>query len=376
MAMTLITGTPGAGKTIRLLVEGLLAIGIKSWTDVDDLRSQYKKQGRLVVAVGVDGLIDGLFDRVDTVNDWGDYPDGTLFLVDEAWKWWGPEHEKNDFVKLLAEHRHQGMDFIFTCQMPSQLGKTCKALTDRHLHVTRKFNTKVTQIYEWPNVVSNPNSQTQRVLAIAIDWVHPVNVFELYKSASVHTMKRRLPWRVIMIPIVAVGVMVLIGFGIKFALSIGDNAESLAAPVEPQGEQGTANRTDPIRTPEEYLNQFQPRVASQPWSAPIYDGMKPSKAPRLFCISTADSCTCMTQQGTKWTLDERSCRVIARWGQYEPLLDIEEKRKTVEPRRGSVALHDSPRSRDERESGFGPSGITTEPTSIGPPADAVQGWLK
>jgi len=369
--MTLVTGTPGAGKTVRLLQEALAKVGITNWSGIEDLKKQYADQGRMVVAVGIDGLIDGLFSQGDSTSDWQDYPDGTLFVVDEAWKWWAPKDEQVsesiakkladaeskghtitppphwDSIPALAEHRHRGFDFIYTTQMPSQLCKTVKALTDRHLHVTRKFNTAVTVVYEWPSVVSNPNSQAQRLLAQESDWIHPAKIFELYKSASIHNMKRRIPWKVYMLPVVAaLGLACVIGAIYALSFFFDDPVAEAAGAVGAPATQGTGSEPQAIITPEQYLASYLPRIPSQPWSAPIYDSLKPEKAPRLFCMSSHTSCSCMTEQGTRWQLDDSICRTVARWGQYEPLHEVEVRKKDREPRRGSDTLHAPPRNVD------------------------------
>lgn len=56
------------------------------------------------------------------------------------------------------------------------------------------------------------------------------------------------------------------------------------------------------------------------------------QAPRIFCASTGAgedaggehkpaSCSCVTEQGTRYALPANHCRMIAREGQYEPFRD-------------------------------------------------------
>ncbi|MGY0561799.1 hypothetical protein ACW7G2_13905, partial [Luteimonas sp. A277] len=80
----------------------------------------------------------------------------------------------------------------------------------------------------------------------------------------------------------------------------------------------------------EYLANLQPRAASLPWSAPIYDGRSAVAQPRVFCITSgegrngsgewsAGSYHCQTEQGTRVHMPEAEARMIARWGEpYNP----------------------------------------------------------
>jgi hypothetical protein len=66
--------------------------------------------------------------------------------------------------------------------------------------------------------------------------------------------------------------------------------------------------------------------SGQPWTAPAYDKLNvPMQAPRLFCMASGhdghDSCTCLSEQGTRHVVEQNRCRMIARDGQYEPFLD-------------------------------------------------------
>ena len=47
--------------------------------------------------------------------------------------------------------------------------------------------------------------------------------------------------------------------------------------------------------------------------------------PRVFCMASGhdghDSCTCLSEQGTRYIIEPNRCRMIALQGQYEPFLD-------------------------------------------------------
>lgn len=67
-----------------------------------------------------------------------------------------------------------------------------------------------------------------------------------------------------------------------------------------------------------------------PWTAPIFDDRSPTADPLLVCMSSpggrdaqgdykAASCTCLTEQGTLYDLDQPQCRTLAKRGPvYNP----------------------------------------------------------
>ncbi|PPU70477.1 hypothetical protein XhhCFBP4925_23300 [Xanthomonas hortorum pv. hederae] len=75
------------------------------------------------------------------------------------------------------------------------------------------------------------------------------------------------------------------------------------------------------------------RFATMPWTAPVYDGGTPSRQPELYCMSSLAgtdalgkhrdaSCSCMTEQGTKYEISQPECRTVARnstpYNPYKP----------------------------------------------------------
>lgn len=80
---------------------------------------------------------------------------------------------------------------------------------------------------------------------------------------------------------------------------------------------------------------MQPRIPSQPWTAPAYDGKLSisQEPPRVFCVTAQpgeavdgswkqnSQCSCVTEQGTRYRLDLQTCMTVALEGQYEPYRD-------------------------------------------------------
>ena len=76
-----------------------------------------------------------------------------------------------------------------------------------------------------------------------------------------------------------------------------------------------------MRTGTDYIAAITPMVQDVPWSTPAYMDRPVVSDPHLYCMSTDNSCRCVTDQGTKPIVADRDdvCREIARWGEpYNP----------------------------------------------------------
>lgn len=334
MPITLITGTPGAGKTLLALQTFLNELGVTDHSSIEAIRSGLKNAKRPHAVVGVEGLQPGLFNEIDSPMDWRDQEDGTLFLVDEAWKWWGKHlaHIRTDPRYLeLAEHRHYGYDFICTTQAPTQLNDHLKALAGPHYHVTRKFGTNTTVRYEWPAVQESPNSLTIKKQGIDAVWKHPKEIFGLYQSATQHTIKRKIPKKLLVIPVIILAVIVGVIFVGKRLSHIGDDVVPAASAAEGEHAAGIAP-TPGVKEPmnaEEWAGRFSPRVPELPMSAPAYDDKPVVAEPRIACmIGERVGCVCKTEQGTDWNMPVSRCRrVVKAGGFYDPFKAPENPRE-------------------------------------------------
>jgi len=337
--ITCITGTPGAGKTLSALEELLNEIGVE-WRgkSVEQIREAIQsKVTRPVYVCNVRGLRPGLFEEIDDPFGWEELPDGSLILVDEAWEFFGKHLRNNDDPRVLnfAKHRHRGFDWIITTQAVSQLSPFMRDLLGRHVHVTRKFGTETTYRYEWPHTHDNANSQTAKSQAIETMWRYPHEIFALYESATLNTIKRRIPKKIVIALVVgALSFVAIPGAFVMLWDTLGGDA--VAAPTQAatarDGEARSAASTEPsggdgeTLTPEEYAYLRAPRVDADPASAPLYDRFEVQDYPRMFCMISGDqaveriSCRCRTQQMTPILVDDRVCIHVARNGMWDPRL--------------------------------------------------------
>jgi hypothetical protein len=233
----LITGLPGGGKTLLL---------------VADLKKNAESSTpRPTFVNGVPGLSQALLwtPLTDPTNWQNDMPEGAIVVIDECQHYFPPRPSGSrvpDFISSFETHRHRGLDLVLITQHPKLLDQNLRRLIERHRHVTRVFGSSFQNVYEWntcnespepPQSLKNANCKKQRF---------DKSLFSLYKSATQHTHRARLPWRRI-----AVGTAAIFAcFGLvgKFLLDKTAQASALGQPeknVQDAQQQGPQKRSMP-----------------------------------------------------------------------------------------------------------------------------------
>lgn len=237
--LTVITGTPGAGKTLYAITKLLLPlVGTKvKAKDADGNDVEHPR----VIYTNINGLLIDhelvQFDSELGVHNWHKWAKpGAVIVVDEFQKLWPPRPNGSkvpDDVQALDTHRHMGVDFILITQNVMNCDRHIHGLTNRHLHVRRMANMPLAIVYEWDHC-----SRTL-MFSKAITkhpWRYDKKVFKLYHSADAHTKQpRSLPGLVWFILVAAIGLVVL-GPTAKARLSerIGGPAKAASAAGKPQ----------------------------------------------------------------------------------------------------------------------------------------------
>ena len=317
MPITLVTGLPGHGKTLYTL---------------DRFRAEAEKAGRPVFHNDIPGLsIPGW--QVFDPKEWEKLPAGALGIIDEAWEEFPVtgRGQTPDWVQQLAKHRHLGLDFVVIVQQPMLLDSFVRRLVDRHFHVVRKFGTRFATIYENPvGVVEDCQKPGSRKDMIRHEYRYNAEAFTWYKSAELHTVKRRLPARIyllIVAPIVF-GLAVWLAWlqlrpssaknkleGQTAALVPGAASSPSPGEFVPVSSPGAAGAHASM-SPAEYAVAYTPRLAGLPHTAPIYDGVtQPQQAPYpAACLASAKRCQCYSQQGTRLDMAGDLCRKLSDGG--------------------------------------------------------------
>jgi zona occludens toxin len=325
--ITLITGTPGAGKTLFALSE---------------VYPQFA--GRPVY---VDGVPELLLDHelpAGTVESDGkgskDYstwlPENAVLIVDECQRIWRPRSASSavpDGVRAMETHRHHGHDLVLITQHPNLLDSNVRRLVGRHLHVRRVWGWNRALVYEWDQA-TDPNRIST---ATKRSWAYPKSAFGIYKSASVHTSRGQRPpflfYAAVLLPLVFVAV------AYQAYTSINHKIAPPSSLVGASADATTKEKAQVGYAPE----SFKPVNPDVPLSAPAFDHLRQVVSmPRVIgCISTKSRCQCYTQQGTPAYLSDSHCRYMASHSEFDPYLPPQQA--SYAPPATSAAVVEPPR---------------------------------
>lgn len=340
--INLITGTPGAGKTLNTLAM------------VED-----ECAGRNIYFYNIKGLtLDWQEVTKEDLHTWDEFPDGSVFVVDEAWKVWPNvtnSQKSPESVMKLAEHRHRGFDFYFIVQDPTLIDFRLRKFGDRHYHFERQFGYESARRFEWQSVVSNPKDHFARKEAVSTRISYPKKYYDVYQSASLHTVTKRFPKKAYW---VIGGVVLSIGLLIYALNTIGDGPPEIAQYNSPGESQQFASsfssyssRRDPeqrYESTQDYIDQHTPRIDDIPWSAPMYDAITEVQTfPRPQCIYHIkdDYCSCFTQQATPLEISKENCLSQVKNGYFNPFKSEETEQGSGRALAAAPAITSEPTTR-------------------------------
>jgi zona occludens toxin (predicted ATPase) len=324
------TGQPGHGKTLSAL----------------KFAAEFGDQGRLVYACNVRGLDHAKAKMLpltpDGFKDWQSLPDGSVILVDECYEHGmlpkrSPGSKVPDYIQQLAKHRHRGFDFIFVTQSPSkQMDEFVHDLIERHVHVRRRFGLPFVHLRTFDRYERNPEkSHPLSIKRVGL----PKRAMGWYESTTLDTTQKGVPWYYYAAGALCLFVLIGAGYSYKNVTdTLSPKAKKAAgahgAPAKgaPAATPSTAENAPPMTT-EEYLRSLAPRVSAMPFSMPALDGRKVVSEPAVYCMSSADSCTCLTEQGTRYKIELTQCIYLAKNGPvYNPFKPAE-RVKPAEPKK-------------------------------------------
>jgi len=303
--ITLITGTPGAGKTLYAL------------NYVKDLS---EKENRPVFYNGVNDL-KLPWSELAAGEDWHTVPAGSIVLIDECQRVFRPRGNGSavpKHVEMLETHRHAGIDLVVITQHPMLIESNVRRLVGRHFHVMRNFGMKRATVHEWGQ--TKEACDKSRADSIRHEFGYPAKSFEWYKSAELHTHKARIPvkiWVLLSVPFI----LGAAGWGMyQWQLSkINKPASVLAGSPTPNTSLSAPSA--PAVDPFQWFRDQTPRIVGLPHTAPVYDNMaKPTAMPLpVGCIASASKCICVTEQGTRIAdMQDVVCRAIVKNGYFNP----------------------------------------------------------
>lgn len=333
--ITLITGTPGAGKTLYCISKLLRDLVGSVVNSTDDSGNHMLVRRRILTNIpGL--LLDHEFIGPDVGGGLADWhlwaKPGDVIVYDEVQRSWPPRANGSkvpDYISALETHRHMGVDFIILTQHPMLLDRNVAALTGRHLHVRRFGGIGAAIVYEWDHCSrSLLYSKSLKKFPFKYD----KSIFKLYKSAELHTKpKTSIPTLAFVVIGAIAAALYLIPLTVSRIAAKGEQVkpavkqESSPAPGGPGSSDvppGGGIRPMASANGQSFgsydWSSFVPRVSYEPRSAPAYDHLRQVVSmPRVvggYCKS--GDCVCYSQQAVA-VLWGRDC---AQW-MFAPRFD-------------------------------------------------------
>ncbi len=329
--ITVITGTPGAGKTLYAIEKLLLPLIGKTVKSRDAAGNEIEIPR--TIYTNINGLLidHELIDGGDNqgLRDWHKWAKpGSVIVFDEFQKVWAPRANGSkvpDDVQALDTHRHMGVDFVLITQSVMNTDRHIHALAGRHLHVRRVGNMRAALVYEWDHV---SKSLMYSKSINKTPWRYSKKVFKLYKSAELHTKQpRKVPTLIWFVLAGVLGVAVMTPATIQ---RLSERATGTAAkvdqvkpatpgaPVAPTAPSAAPNAVASMAppAPDERVD-FMPRLADKPWTAPAYDHLRTVVHMPVIAGGACmqGRCVCVTGDGARLDVSSNAC---ADWIQARP----------------------------------------------------------
>lgn len=318
MPINFVTGLPRHGKTL--------------WT-ITTVKERADKEQRQVYYCNIPGVTIEGWKQMEHPDEWLQLPDKAIIIIDELQDFWGKAaagQKVPEPILQLSKHGKRGFDFYFITQEPNLVHSTPRDLCEHHYYVVRAFGTHNAMVHKFDRLQLHPDKVRNK--NNSMPWRYPKEAFGWYKSADVHNIKRRIPWKVWALPIaacMAIGMVyaswqLLTGTigkasGEKSFLPGSPNGSVAKGFMQPgqlpaaaPGGQAPDRRMSAL----EYYAQYTPRIPDLPHTAPAYDGVTtPTEAPYpAACLATRTRCKCYTQQATALQVSDQLCRDIAAGG--------------------------------------------------------------
>lgn len=230
---TLLTGSPGAGKTLYAVwemarkvpgttieVDGA-AVPRRLLSNIKELRLDHELIGR---------------DQLETWHEWA--KPGDVIIYDEVQEVFRPRAlgvKVPECIAKVETHRHLGVDLIFITQDPRLMDANLRRLVNQHFHL-RRMSKRTAMVYEYDHCGTPGNYRTAMQSKF---WMHPAKGYEMYKSAQAHTKPTARFPRIAVVLVLAIAAFAYIGPTAYARLSASVQGKSLpgaaqapAAPVK------------------------------------------------------------------------------------------------------------------------------------------------
>jgi len=329
------TGLPGHGKTLSTLSE----VEEYRTNQTDDKGNPLPD--REVFYFGINELkLNWL--PLENPHKWYELPDNCIVVIDEAQEHFpvrSPKDKVPEYCSKFERHRHTGIDIFLITQDVRFLDHHVRRLVGNHKHIERKFGTETAVILSWEKT-GDPDDYHSREKAEKAPYRYPKKYYSAYKSATIHTVKRKFPKILLLIPAIflVIGLAIyflystLLGGDSKQAEVLADSASSAFSVFSPSSTEAKKNYT--------FSQNQQPEINDIPQSAPFYKSLYKAKSyPKPVCIASEDRsrCICHSQQGTTMQVSLRYCLNLVDNGYFDPTIsDKRDKNQRSERVSGGI----------------------------------------
>lgn len=310
---TLITGTPGAAKTLHAVAE------ICRHVPGSTIEAQEPCVSHGVSYQKGDAIPRHLFSNIkelrldhqvinaDNLRNWHEWAQpGDVIVFDEVQEVARPRAmgtQVPEWIQKVEVHRHMGVDLVAITQDPMLMDSNLRRLVNRHLQIRRLTRT-VTMVYEFDHCANA--GQYGKALDSKI-WMHPKECYRLYKSAQLHTKPTaRLP-RLVWLGVFALAALAWFGPTSYARITDRLQGKSSAAASEPGTAQGATSSAGKAGAPAAGL----PAPSVPPDESPARPVIAAPSVPKprpMGCIASATRCACFDADGALLALPEAACR--------------------------------------------------------------------
>lgn len=317
MAIELITGLPGNSKTLYTLRY------VWDWATKDSRQVFYNG-----IPFTDEGKAKLGWIELEDATKWMECPPNSIVVIDECQKIYRNRSlgsVPGRHVTDLETHRHMGIDLVFITQHPGLIDPAIRKLTQKHMHMMRIMGMEASTVHTWNEVRENCDKPAGRKDSDKKKWIFDKALYPYYKSAQVHTVKKRIPKAVFVLLAVPVALIAAFFLVKSLVLKEPPKVAPQALPGTGQGVAGSSVQSapafDPVADARRYLWNQVPRIEGRQETAPKYDGLTvPSMVPvAAACVyqRSANRCACYTQQATPLAVPFNQCMDIAHNGSFQ-----------------------------------------------------------
>lgn len=336
MDLNLVTGQPGASKTLNTIKE---------------VERRRVEEARPVFYANIKGLKlpwqqmpepDALQedDTLITPHSWFNAPPGAIIVIDEAQDYFpamSATAKQPEYIMRMAKFRHSGYSMYLITQGPSLINSKIKEWVQPHTHYRRLWGGNRVVKFVNEGCIDNPRSTTVSKNAIRSVIKIDKSMFDVYESAVMHNENKRFNKKLFLlfvVPLILVPVLAFVAVNFFKAKADAARGEDSAEQADMATQTATGNTPLPPllmdgdsasyggQTQFNPLVAYQPRIQAMPETAPAYDDLRrPQTVPKPQCLINRqrDTCTCYTQQATLMQdYPDELCRTYATRGYFDP----------------------------------------------------------